>query len=171
MSRSNAKGMQKYFASKMPGKVDGPSSIRANCPAMHLQASAWQHAHVHAATLYNVVLSRTGCMKLQDTWGTSIMLASNCHISGILEGVHEGELDQVQGGDAPGKDCHDGFCPCLHKNSLLCKISGLKHWVQQGHRIGIANREVNIFTHSRCQSWGEEFVREPCKKKKGTAKT
>ena len=37
------------------------------------------------------------------------MLASNCHISGILEGVHEGELDQVQGGDAPGKDCHDGL--------------------------------------------------------------
>ena len=108
-SRSNAKEMQKYFASKLPGKGDGPSSIRANCLAMDLQASAWQHADVEAATFYNVVLSRTGCMKLQDTWGTSIMLLSNCHISGILQGVHEGEPDQVQGGDAPGKDCHDGL--------------------------------------------------------------
>ena len=55
------------------------------------------------------------------------MLASNCHISGILEGVHEGELDQVQGGDAPGKDCHDGLALAQHKNSFLLKISGLKH--------------------------------------------
>ena len=79
--------MQKYFASKLPGKGDGPSSIRANCLAMDLQASAWQHADVEAATFYNVVLSRTGCMKLQDIWGTSIMLLSNCHISAMSKSM------------------------------------------------------------------------------------